>query len=93
MFDFLCLRPTPVYPQRIGHMNRAGIKTVRPLFNRTEPNGFIGTKINNKMFLEKHWADLLKPPQPREPPRPAWFMMPCWRFVAFFYQNNFSKSE
>lgn len=32
-------------------MNRAGIKIVRPLFNRTEPNGFTGTKFNNNKFL------------------------------------------
>ncbi len=56
--------------QRIGHMNRAGIETVRPFFHRTEPNGFIGTKFNNNKFLKKHWADLLKSPQLRESPAP-----------------------
>ncbi len=29
-------------------MNRAGIEIVCPFFNRTKPNGFMETKINNK---------------------------------------------
>ncbi len=50
-------------------------KIVRPFFNHSESKGFTGTKYNNNMFLEKHWAYLLKSPKSHESQHHVWFMM------------------